>query len=322
MSRVSFLTVCFTALFLTYLVVASLVAFFTVKIIGVPIGKRMFTKIVLSIVSFIPLYILIAYLLSKLVSRDLSKLSKAVRDLPFNEEMPRSRITEIDELSGTISLQSGRIREMMEAQRFMLYRIAHDLRTPLTNLRNVLLAMEEGLIGEGEKGSYLRKLIRETERMESLLEDALSSVRKISRRLEPERVNLCEFFRDVEYLWRVRFEKKGIGFSLECEGDFAIEIPLQDLEEIVNNLLENAYRNTEKGEVKVRVSSTEDRVIISFEDTGGGISTPRLQEAYRRGSLGLYIVRELTWKNGGRIEIGTSEKGTSVRLFFKKSRSI
>jgi len=211
---------------------------------------------------------------------------------------------------------------MMEAQRFMLYRIAHDLRTPITNLKNVLLAMEEGVIGEEEKRSYLRKLIRETERMESLLEDALSSVRKISRRLEPERVNLCEFFRDVEYLWRVRFEKKGIGFSLECEGDFAIEIPLQDLEEIVNNLLENAYRNTEKGEVKVRVSSTEDRVIISFEDTGGGISTPRLQEAYRRGSLGLYIVRELTWKNGGRIEIGTSEKGTSVRLFFKKSRSI
>lgn len=322
MSRVSFLTVCFTALFLTYLVVASLVAFFTVKIIGVPIGKKMFTKIVLSIISFVPLYILIAYLLSKLVSRDLSRLSKAVKELPFTEDIPGSRIAEIDELAETISLQSGRIREMMEAQRFMLYRIAHDLRTPITNLRNVLSAMEEDLIGEEERRSYLRKLIKETERMESLLEEALSSVRKISRRLEPERVNLCEFLRDVEDIWRVRFEKKGIGFSFKCEGEPIVEIPLQDLEEIVNNLLENAYKNTKTGEVRVRVLPEEDRVVVSFEDTGEGISTPRLQEAYRRGSLGLYIVRELTWKNGGRIEIETSEKGTSVRLFFKKARSI
>lgn len=322
MNRVSFLTVCFTALFLTYLVVASLVAFFTVKIIGVPIGKRMFTKIVLSIVSFIPLYILIAYLLSKLVSRDLSRLSGAVRDLPFTEEIPGSRIAEIDKLANTISLQSGRIREMMEAQRFMLYRIAHDLRTPITNLRNVLSAMEEGLIGEEERRSYLRKLIKETERMESLLEDALSSVRKISRKLEPDRVNLCEFLKDMEDLWRIRFERKGIRFYLECYGEPIVEIPLQDLEEIVNNLLENAYGNTKAGEVRVRAFSEGDRVVVSFEDTGEGISTPRLQEAYRRGSLGLYIVRELTWKNGGRIEIGASKRGTSVKLFFKRARNV
>lgn len=318
MNKVSFFTLSFSLLLVTYFAVAGLIAFFTVKIVGIPIGKKMFTKIVLTILAFTPLYIAVALLLSRLLEKDLKKLSNAVKDLPFSEEMPKSFVKEVDELAEALSLQSERIKDLLEAQRMMLYRIAHDLKTPVTNLRNVLLAMKEGVISEDERDFYTEKLIAETDKINSFLNEILEDLKKISRNLEREKVNLCAFLKDVEVLWKFRFEKKGIDLQVECKDDPTLEIPPADLEEIVNNLLENSLNHTKEGFVKVEALSRNESVVIKIEDTGTGISQPKLREAYRRGSLGLYIVRELTWKNGGNLKIYSSEKGTTVEVEFKK----
>lgn len=310
---------CFVALFVTYLIVASLIAFFTVKIIGIPIGKRMFTKIVLSIAAFVPLYLVIAYLLSKFVSRDLLRLEKSIRNLPYFSEPPGSWIREVDRLSRVIRDQTKRIREMIEVQRLMIYRIAHDLRTPIANIRNVLTGIKDGIIRGEEVEEYLSRSIEEVDRVGSLLEEALSHIRKVSRRREVEEVDLCGFVRSLGKVWSLRFEKKGVELKVECSNRIVLKVSPLDLEEIMNNLLENALKNTDIGEVRVKVRREEDQVFITVEDTGRGIETGKLLEAYRRGSLGLYIVRELVWRNGGDMKVTSSEEGTRVVIRFPLS---
>ena len=316
MNRVSFFTVLFLLLFLTYVVVASLIAFFTVKIVGIPIGKKMFTKIVLSILAFVPLYLLVAYAISRFVSKDLLRLEESVRKLPFSGKAPGSWIREIDRLSEVISLQSERIGGMVEAQRFMLYRIAHDLRTPLTNLRNVLLALREGLIGEEERDSYLEKLLRETEKMEALLESALSNLKKVSRDTERKDVELCSLLEEVRSLWELRLAQKNVKLVVDCPPNLSVRISPVDLEEILNNLIDNILKHTDSKLIEVGVRASDRWAEIKVGDRGKGFNSANLRDAYRKGSLGLYIVRELTWKNGGEFFINSSDTGTEVVLRF------
>ena len=296
--------------------VASLIAFFTVKIIGIPIGKRMFTKIVLSIAAFVPLYLLLAYLLSKFLSRDIRRLEENVRELPYSGEMGGSWIKEVDRLSRVISRQAERIREIIEIQRLTLYRIAHDLRTPLTNVRNVVLAIKEGVIGPSERDVYLDKVIKETDRIKDLLEEALSGLRKVSKESKRERIEICSQLRDILSLWEVRLRSEGVRLVLDCEEEVYIKVSALDLEEIINNLLENSLRHARPEEIRLSVRGEGEKVSVELSDAGVGADTAKLKDAYRKGSLGLYIVRELAWRNGGSVEISSSESGTRVVLSF------
>ncbi len=303
-------------LFITYIVVAGLIAFFTVKIVGIPIGKKMFTKIVLSILAFTPVYLLIAYALSRFVSRDLMRLEESVRKLPFSGEAPKSWIREINRLGEVISRQSERIGDMVEAQRLMLYRVAHDLRTPLTNFKNVLLALREGLIDESERELYLDKLVNEADKMENFLEEALSDIKKVSRETKRRRIALCSFLKEFEAVWKLRLMKDNVVLLLNCPEEVELNVSPLDLEEILNNLIDNVLKHSDSRIIELSARELEGTVLISVRDDGRGMDSAKLREAYRRGSLGLYIVRELVWRNGGELSINSSADGTEVVLRF------
>ena len=101
------------------------------------------------------------------------------------------------------------------------------------------------------------------------------------------------------------------------------------LQEILEQLLDNAVKFTEKGEVCIHVSTEEDRVIFEITDTGPGISAEaemRLYEPYsktlvkdgqlRRGvGLGLTLVKALCDLMGGKVDYVTSTGyGTTFRV--------
>ncbi len=298
-------------LLITYVSVASLIAFFTVKIIGVPIGRKMTTKIVLSILAFTPVYVLLAYLLSRLVSGEIRKLSDSTDRLPFSVDIEGSFISEIDDLAEVIRNQASRILDILEAQRFLLLRLAHDLRTPVSNLRNVLQGIKEGVIPETERPDYIDRLIEETYKMEELLESVLADIRKSVKRTEPESVDISELVKKVAQMWRLRFSQKGICFELELEEDVKGFLSPADLEEVLNNLLENAYKNTPEGKVCILLKRNGRYVSLRIENTGAGLEEGKIMQAYREGRLGLYITRELVWRNGGSLKV-SKEKGNTV----------
>ncbi len=300
----------------TYVVIASLIAFFTVKIVGVPIGRKMTAKIVLSIIMFTPIYVLLAYLLSKLISGEIEKLNRSAKQLPFNKSVGESFISEVDSLANTIRLQAERIMEILEAQRFLLIRMAHDLRTPITNVRNVLQAIKEGVIGKEESGEYIDRLIMETQKMEELIEEILADMRRSVRKSQPERLNLSNLLREIVEIWKLRFDSKGLELLAELEEDIEVYLSPVDLQEVINNLLENALNNTERGRVKVSLRKKDRDVEIEISDSGTGIQEGEIMKAYRQGRLGIYIVKELVWRNGGSLEMSSGGAGSSVKVRF------
>ncbi len=311
MSKVSFFGVIFGSLFLTYLVVAGLIAFFTVKIIGIPIGMKMFTKIVLTIILFIPLYLLISYMLSRLFTRDLKRLEGSLENLPDIEEVPDSRIREFSRLGEVIRSQARRIAGMLSDQRLMIYRLAHDLRTPTANIKNVLSAIKDRVIPPEEVDAYLDKAIGEADRIGDLLEFALSGLKKVVSEEQRERVNLADLINRLTEDWNHRTD--GFEITSLCD-EVNLDMPRRDLEEIINNLIENAVLHSGGTRVVVSACSRNGEVVIEVADNGKGADRDLLINSYRRGSLGLYIVKELVWKRGGDIDIESGKGGTRVAV--------
>ncbi len=304
---------------MTYLLVASLIAFFTVKIVGIPIGPKMFAKIVLSIVAFLPLYLLVAYVVSSLLSRDLKRLEEKLKELPTLEGTPPTRIREIGKLGDALLTQSERIGSLIESQRLVLYRIAHDLGTPLTNIKNVLQAIRDGIIKEEEADNYLKKAIGETDKAMSIVREALEGLRKVSRSSTIENVDLCPFLGEVVSLWRVRLIKEGKSIELLCPSGVSICVSPTDLKEVLDNLIENAFRHSETDRVFIKVSRERELVRITVSNRGK-FGDGEIYRAYRKGSLGLYIVKELVWRNGGDISISVNRNTTEVVLSFPASK--
>ncbi len=299
----------------TYLLVASLIAFLTVKIVGIPIGPKMFTKIVISILALTPLYILVAYLISHFVSRDIKKLEDSLKRLPHVDEVPPTRIREVESLARALKMQSERINSLIESQRLTLYRITHDLGTPLNNIKNVLQAIKEGVIAPEERSYYIDKSLEETEKVIGFLKSGLEGLRKVSRHTEKEKVLLCSLLERIVKMWELRFKKSRRSINLHCSEEVYLEVSPADLEEVLNNLIENAFSHTDSPFVEIKVASSEGGVEIKVINEGY-TDSGKLRESYRKGSLGLYIVRELVWKNGGGLDIRNSNRRTEVIISF------
>ncbi|MFN4217137.1 MAG: sensor histidine kinase, partial [Brevinematales bacterium] len=198
---------------------------------------------------------------------------------------------------------------------------AHELKTPLTAIQGYLEIMEP-TITEKQKKSF-EIVVQHVSRLVRLSQDLLSLNRFELGPLSLEKCHVDDIVRRIEAIFSPRFQEKGIRFVVELSKDIPlIEADPVALEEILVNLVENALRYTDSGEVILSVSVKDAWVCISCQDTGIGIKEKDLPYLFDRfyvgdksrsrktggTGLGLAIVKSLVLRHGGKISV-QSEKG-------------
>lgn len=217
--------------------------------------------------------------------------------------------------------------------------IAHELRTPVNNMRGELdVALTKPRTAaeyEEVMGSSLEELGRLSRTIESLLFLARAENPQTQLQLEPidvatELAGIFEFF-------AVTAEESSLMLQVDAEPNLPIAANRPLLQQALGNLITNAISHTPSGgSVRGRAIQSDSKIVVEIIDSGCGISPEHLPHLFNRFyradstpsalrpglGIGLSLVKSIVDLHHGRIDISSKVgKGTTVRLTFPKYTS-
>lgn len=288
--------------------------------------RRTWTTVIIALAVAVLTALGAAALLAIRMTRALARLSRATRSLAegsFREPIPVESDDEIADLARSFNDMAARLREV-EAMKEQFYAtVSHELRSPLTSVREAAHLMQDGVPGPlNEKQQRLVTIIHgSTDRLLRLVNQVLDLSRLSVGALPLER----RWFslqraagRAVEEL-RVQADERGITLTSEVgPGTFDLFGDEDRIIQVIVNLVSNALRFTPAGgHVAVRLIDAGAELEIHVEDTGVGIRTdalPFVFERFRQAhigrggtGLGLAIVRAMVEAHGGRATVESQE---------------
>ncbi|WP_134698982.1 HAMP domain-containing sensor histidine kinase [Ammoniphilus sp. YIM 78166] len=238
---------------------------------------------------------------------------------------------QINSMMEKIEKMYKELEESYETQRRFVADASHELRTPLTSIRGNMdflrkLYLEKGIFSM----EAMEDMVEEIERVSRMVHDLLTLARAdAGYHMQLEEIQLGPWI--DEWIGQVDpLVKPGVDFLYE--GDSVIEnVSIKGnkdfLKQIFLILLENAFKYTVSGYVKLRFEHTPNRLQAIIEDTGVGVSPDDLHKVfdrfYRGGNvrqfpgtgLGLSMAKWIAEKHGGTIMLeSTLGKGTKVTL--------
>jgi signal transduction histidine kinase len=219
-----------------------------------------------------------------------------------------------------------------QRQRAFLDAVTHEMKTPLASLRLYLETLERHDPDRERRREFLEHMRGDLERLDQTVEQVLTAARaeEPRRRAKLEPVALGQLLAHCIEEIRTRHGLPERAIGLEVEGAAAVRGDPGELTLVFRNLLENAVKYSETPvEVSVRVAAgPEGKVQVEIADRGIGIPSGELrrifQRFYRVGrdmqrtaaglGLGLYIVRNLVRRQGGRVVARSEGWGQGSRF--------
>ncbi|PBD02252.1 signal transduction histidine kinase [Streptomyces sp. Ag82_O1-15] len=181
-------------------------------------------------------------------------------------------------------------RALVEEQRkAMASDVAHELRTPLSNIRSWLEAGQDGIAVPDQ--AFMNSLLAEALQLQHIIDDLkdLAAADAGALRLHPEPLYVRDLLDHVAGAHRARADAAGIRLDVHTEGDPALTADPIRLRQAVTNLVSNSLRHTPAGgSVTLRAASAgeagkqAETVVIEVADTGTGIAPQDLPLVFER----------------------------------------
>ena len=252
--------------------------------------------------------------------------------------LPEGYPFELASLASTFNQMLDRLEESFERISRFSADIAHDLRTPVNNIRGEAeVALARARSAE-EYREVIESFLEETVRLSDLIGDLLFLARTESplTHLRRERVDVGELLGGVQEYYEASAADGGVSLTTTvADGPVIAELDRTLLRRAVGNLVSNALANTPPGGAVVMGTRADPSTIcIEVSDTGVGIPAEALPKVFDRffrvdssrsqGSggtgLGLSIVQSIVLLHGGNVEIASQPgQGTRVTLHMPAS---
>ncbi|TPK92055.1 HAMP domain-containing sensor histidine kinase [Mesorhizobium sp. B2-4-17] len=283
--------------------------------------------------------ILIWFFVGRTALKRIDGVSEASRRIMGGDLSGRLPVTgagdEFDRLSENLNAMLARIATLNEGLKQVSDNIAHDLKTPLTRLRN----RAEATLSSKNKPADYRQALEGTITESDQLIKTFNAILMISR-LEAgyssehtNRVDLAAAVRDVVELYEPVAEEAGVSLEAEVNGAFVVngnrELIGQALSNIVDNAIKYSTGSTSKPAVRVTLGRTHGEIRLSVTDNGQGIpddaDRARATERFVRleksrsqpgSGLGLSLAKAVMTFHYGRLDLLPGNPGLSVVMSF------
>ncbi len=231
-----------------------------------------------------------------------------------------------------IEAQTENLQNINKIKDKLLAVIGHDLRTPLANLRNILELFDADFISVNEVHVLMKDLnpqVKSAELTLTNLMDWVSSHIK-GRNVNSSRVDIFLLGVEMEQTFNHALRRKEIEFLNQATAGQSVLADENHMKVVLRNLISNAIKFTDtKGCIKLNSIYKENRVIISIQDNGKGMSLEEVSKLFspqthfsQPGTLGengtgigLLLCKELVELNGGKMWI-SSKPGLGSTFYF------
>ena len=283
--------------------------------------------------------LLIWFFVGRAALKRIDSVSEASRRIMGGDLSGRLPVTgagdEFDRLSENLNSMLARIATLNEGLKQVSDNIAHDLKTPLTRLRN---RAEATLSGKHKPTDYRQALEGTIAESDQLIKtfNAILMISRLEAGYSSEhtnRVDLAAAVRDVVELYEPVAEEAGVSLEAEANGAYIVDGNRELIGQALSNIIDNAIKystdSTSKPAVRVALGRTYGEIRLSVTDNGQGIpddaDRARVTERFVRleksrsqpgSGLGLSLAKAVMTFHNGRLDLLPGNPGLSVVMSF------
>jgi len=197
--------------------------------------------------------LVLGFAFSRSVAAPLRGIARAARSVArgnYRQRVPATGPQEVRDLAANFNRMTEEVQRSQQTLRDFLANISHELKTPLTSIRGFSEAILDGTIDDREGVERSAKVISdESNRVLRLVQELLDLSRIESGQvsMEQDDVDLHELFEHVGEVFALRAEDASVALDVTVQGKAVIRGDFDRLEQVMNNLLDNALRYTPPG---------------------------------------------------------------------------
>jgi len=291
--------------------------------------------LVLAVFGFFALSLVLGFWLSKRIMQPVSDLAARVQEMGRTGRAdplaPHFANDEIGQVAVALDDYSDKLTDLVERDREFNADVSHELRTPLA----VIASTTELLLSAENVPDKLRERLKRIERASRQSTELTNALLLLSRSersapVDGETTDVAKVVEQVIDVYRSHLGRKPIRVTQVLDRQVEVVAPSSVVAVALGNLIGNAFKYTQQGEVIVTVGAQPGKVTV--EDTGPGIEADDAEKLFQRGvrgeqatgkgaGLGLAIVRRLCELYDWRVSLAPRPQGGAVATLDFRQRA-
>ena len=289
--------------------------------------NAVFLGVIFTVVDFIRRKILVKKPVEKI-----QKFTQKITHGDFSARLKPIHIGEYNKIVTDLNTMAEELSGIETLRTDFVSNVSHELKTPLSVLRNYGALLEEPDLSEEKRLEYAGSINRVTKHLSELITNILRLNKLESQKLYPKskKCNLSEMLCECLIGFESEWDIKNLEINTDIEEDVYINTDPEMLVLVWNNLFSNALKFTsDGGEITVNLKKENNKVAVSVSDTGCGMNEETMKHIFDKfyqgdtshsakgNGLGLALVKRVIDILGGEITVeSTPNEGSTftVRL--------
>jgi signal transduction histidine kinase len=266
--------------------------------------------------------LIITFIISRRITSPIRALTNSASKLgkgDFSQRVVTKSKDEVGQLAQTFNLMASDLERTEKLRRNMVADVAHELRTPLSNVSGYLEAIRDDVVKPDK--ATIASLSEEVDLLTRLVDDlqelTLADSGELKLFRQPE--DISQLIAQSVIAVQTKMKSKGLEISSDIQTNLPlVNVDYQRISQVLRNYLENAYKHTASGgKITVTARLENNQVKISVIDTGDGIPPEDLPNMFERfyrvdksrartnggSGLGLTIVKRLVEAHQGKVGV-------------------
>lgn len=285
--------------------------------------------------------LLISFILARTFTRpivDIERAAGQMADGDFSARITVKQQDEIGQLAQTINYLGQQLAQIDQMRKDLIANVSHELRTPLSLIRGYAETLRDVTGNDPDKREkQLGVIIEETERLSRMVDDILNLSRLQSGHFELKKstFGINDLVGRVVKRYDLLSKQTGVSMVMQLSGERLVEADEARVEQVLYNLINNAFNNTDTGgTITIRDIYLDDNVRIKVSDSGSGIPAEEISRIWDRyyqadkstaktvgSGLGLAIVKAILEAHGAAYGV-ESERDAGTTFWFELKKVI